>query len=506
MSGTDLLRPPQSHAGLMCCPSPDVVEKRPLDKQAESREITTGRPDSASAGLFRAVTHRLGLSKAVAYSVLLRVWQLLTGPITSFYFLVQFFSPAARDYYFAFSSMLGVQVFLELGLHVVIINVTSHEWSQLKWEDGRLTGDVQALSRLSELRRLTDRWYAAAAVLFLLAVSFAGYQFFDSSAGAGDLSDAGRAAVDWQGPWLILTVLTSVQLCLLSRTSILEGCNHVESITRVRFWQALAGTASVWLLMALGLQLWALAASAAVRLTGDLYLVYGSFGSFFRQLSKVNATDSLSWKDEVLPLQWRIAVQSVFSWLALQMPILYVFRELPAGDASRLGLTWSLLTAGQGAAMAWVETRRPVFGILIAARRYAALDRLFIRLTTISSLLMAALGGALLLLILLIGQQTGALFQKLSDSLLPLPSAGLLALGFVIVHPALCSGQYVRAHKRDPYLFAASFSSLCCAVLQVASGRQWGTAGVALGYCLAVCLVQTPLLLRIWWRCRREWH
>ncbi len=482
------------------------MEKRPLDEQAESREVTTGRPDAAAAGVFRAVADRLGFSKAVAYSVLLRVWQVLTGPITSFYFLVQFFSPASRDYYFAFSSMLGVQVFLELGLHVVIINVTSHEWSQLKWENGRLTGDSGALSRLSELRRRTDRWYAAAAGLFLLAVSFAGYQFFDNSAATGELKEAGRAAVEWQGPWLILTVLTSVQLSLLSRASILEGCNQVQSIARVRFWQAVAGTGSVWLLMVMGLQLWALAASAAVRLLGDLYLVYGSFGSFFRQLSDVRTTSSLSWKQEVLPLQWRIAVQSMFSWLALQLPILYVFSELPAGEASRLGLTWSLLTAGQGAAMAWVETRRPVFGILIAAERYAVLDRLFLRVTMISSLLMAALGGALLLLVFFIGQQTGTLFQKLSDSLLPLPSAALLAMGFAVVHPALCSGQYVRAHKRDPYLFAASFSSLCCAVLQVAFGRQWGTSGVALGYCLAVSFVQTPLLLRIWWRCRREWH
>jgi len=193
-------------------------------------------------------------------------------------------------------------------------------------------------------------------------------------------------------------------------------------------------------------------------------------------------------------------------WLAIQLPLLFVFRRQPEGDAARLGMTWSILTAAQGAALAWVETRRPLFGSLIAERRFATLDQIFFQSARTSMLLITLAAAGLVSIIWFAQFSMHPLAKMLADGLLPAGAAAVLALGFVANQPGLCANLYVRAHKRDPFLAASVISNLTTAVAQLSLGWLWGVHGIALGYAVAVAFVQTPLLVRVWWRIRRDWH
>jgi len=93
----------------------------------------------------------LEIDRAVFYVLLLRGWQFLAGPVTAL-FVASFFSPELQGYFYTFASLLALQSFLELGFHVVILNVASHEWAKLHIaDDGRIAGDAEAHSRLVSL-------------------------------------------------------------------------------------------------------------------------------------------------------------------------------------------------------------------------------------------------------------------------------------------------------------------------------------------------------------------
>ena len=446
-----------------------------------------------------------GVDRAVGFAVLARLWQLMTGPVTQLLLVVSF-SKATQDYYYAFNSLLGMQIFVELGLHVVLINVSSHEWSRLSLQDGKIVGDTGARSRLISLGRMMLRWYGIAALVFAATITMAGFLFFGQTAIAGNGASQVRENVAWLTPWIALVIVNGLQLPLLPLTAILEGCNQLAVVNRVRFLQAVTGTFVVWLAVTSGFGLWSLVASAAIRLSGEFYLVAVRYRTFFTAFRSPPEEDQVDWKQEILPLQWRIAVQGILLWLANSMPLLLIFKGRPEGEAAQLGMTWTILTALQGASLAWIETRRPVFGALIAARKFTELDQLFFRVTRLSMLIMTAAVICFSLTVWWLGTRSEWLFERLAGRMLPVGPTVMFATAMVLLQFALCTNLYVRAHKRDPFLVASIVSSLTVAALQVWYGKQHGNSGVAAGYLLGIAFVQVPLWTLIWVRTRKEWH
>lgn len=482
-----------------------------MESSAETSQHRHKAPagDEAATGhsrwFHRALFRKAGIDQAVGFAVISRIWQLLTGPVTQL-LIVYSFSSATQDYYYAFNNMLGMQVFVELGLHVVLISVSSHEWSNLSLHHGRIVGDASARSRLVSLGRKMMRWYGIAAVIFAATITVSGIYFFDGGATAGGSVTQARESVGWMLPWMALVLVNGLQLPLLPLTAILEGCNQLAVINRIRFFQALGGTFVVWIAIINGLGLWALVASASVRLGYEFYLVAFRYRSFFEDFRTPPQKDQVDWKVEILPLQWRIAVQGILLWLANSLPLLFVFKYRPEGEAAQLGMTWMILTGLQGASLAWIETRRPAFGALIAHEKYAELDRLFFRQTQLSMTAMTAAVAGFSLVVWWLGTRDEWLFERLSGRMLPIEATLLLSAAMVLMQFALCTNLYVRAHKRDPFLIASIISSLTVATLQVFFCRYFGNTGVALGYLLGVGCVQVPLWTLIWQQTRKEWH
>jgi O-antigen/teichoic acid export membrane protein len=452
--------------------------------------------------MVKRLLQRMGVDGAVGFAVLARMWQLLTGPVTQLILVISL-SKGTQDYYYAFSNLLGLQIFVELGLHVVLISVSSHEWARLSLKDGRIVGDSVAASRLISLGRMMLRWYAAAAVIFAVAITLAGVLFFRETA-VGEKPV--RETVAWFAPWIALVFVNGLQLPLLPLTAILEGCNQLSVINRVRFWQVVIGTIVVWISISSDFGLWTLVASSSVRLGGEIYLVAIRFRSFFVAFRLSPGSHRIRWREEILPLQWRIAVQGILLWLANQMPLLIIFKGRPAGEAAQLGMTWTILTAFQSASLAWIETRRPVFGSLIAQRKFDELDQLFFRLTKLSMLVMTSAVFSFCIAVWWIGTRSEWLFDRLAGRMLPLAPTIMYSVAMVLFQFALCTNLYVRAHKRDPFLVASVISSLTVASLEVWLGSLHGVLGVAAGYLLGIAFVQVPLWSIIWARTRDEWH
>jgi hypothetical protein len=69
---------------------------------------------------------RLGIDKAIGFTILARGWGSLAGLITVA-LIARFLSPAEQGYYYTFGSLLALQIVFELGFSFVILQMASHE-------------------------------------------------------------------------------------------------------------------------------------------------------------------------------------------------------------------------------------------------------------------------------------------------------------------------------------------------------------------------------------------
>ncbi len=457
----------------------------------------------------RQIGHRFGVDRAVGYAVAARSWQLITGQVT---LLVIIFclSDLEQGYYYSFVSLLATQIFVELGLHVVLINVASHEWAGLRFADNQIHGDGNRISRLVSLGRTSFVWYGVAAIVFLIAAAVSGIWFFRDlvaeTVAAAPPAINTALEVSWVAPWVGLVLLTSLQLLVLPLTAILEGCGQLGIINRIRFAYGIIGSLVVWAMMLSGLGLWALCGSAAVRLVGECYLVGIRYRGFFAPFLRAPQNGRVDWKGEILPLQWRMAIQGAIQWLGSHLTVLVVVASSGKAAGGRFGMMWTILTAVQGLAIAWIDTRRPLFGTLIADKNYAELDRQFFRFGRISVLLTFVGTNLFVAGLWVVNYFPNWLFDAIASRLPPVPDAAILAMAFVIMQFALCANIYVRAHKKDPFMLASVVSNLSIAGLILWLGPKHGVTGVVTGYLIGVGAVLVPLWVGIWWVTRKRWH
>lgn len=455
--------------------------------------------------------NRLEVDQATFYAIASRGWQFIAGPV-SILVITAFFSPQQQGYFYTFASLMGMQTLVELGLHGVIITLASHEWSRLERRpDGTISGDPAALQRLASLHRHVIRWYAWVALAFFVLCGLGGSWFLDHpQATANALTEAQPLPrAEWLPAWFCLVGINAVLIWAWASTSLLEGCQQMAVVNRVRLFQFVCGSLAVWAGMAAGWGLWVTVLSSAVRLVWDGWLIAIRYQPFWQSLAGSLAQSErseISWKNEVWPLQWKVAVTGVAGYVAYSLFTPVMYQSHGAVVAGQMGMTWTILTALESAAYAWVHARTPLFGILIARRDWRELDRVYQRLFWISwtVYLMGILGviGAVAAL-------NGAPFplaQKLAHRLLPVTPTAILAAAFLLIHAPRCQTLYLRAHKRDPLLVAGVVVQGLIGILVVILGHRFGPTGAAVGLLSVVMFLYVPWWTWIWSTSRRAWH
>ena len=408
------------------------------------------------------------------------------------------FTPELQGFYYAFSSLMAIQTLVELGLHGVVINVSSHEWATLRLDtDAGIVGDPNAIQRLAELKRFVTRWYSGVALIFFVGCG---------AIGGVVLSQRPAEGIAWVAPWVCLVALNSLLLWAWAYSAMLEGCNQVSVVNRVRLLQSVTGSLVVWVSMALGLGLWSTIASVAVRLTWDYWLIFLHYGRFWRSLDAQPSQGTFSWRHEIWPLQWKTAATGVAGFFAtsLFVPVMLTYHGLVV--CGQTGMTLGILTAIESAAYSWVYVRSPQFGMLAARRDWPEMDRIFYRLTAISSCifflgLVAVCGGVWVL-----NHSHVTILHRLASRMLGLEPTIVFGCAYLLFHFPRCQSIYVRAHKRDPFLLSGIVTNVLTAFAVLSLGRWYGPLGAAWGYLAVVATVNVPWTYWIWSRSRREWH
>lgn len=446
----------------------------------------------------RAVSGWVGLDRPIFYTVVARGWSALAGPI-SLVFVAQFLTREEQGFYYTFSSVLALQVFFELGLSYVIMQSASHEKAHLEWtgDDARLTGDSRSKARLASLLQFALRWYAVvgcAAAVVLLAIGFWFFRRYEPSG----------APVDWQIPWAAVVLLTSLNLLATPFVGVIEGCGKVAEVASLHLRQAIGGSIAVWVGLGFGLKLYAAPLISLVSAGAMLIWLYRRRLPFFVDLltTKVPPGDSVRWREEILPFQWKIAVSWLSGYFIFHLANPVLFRYHGAVEAGRMGMTMRIVESITALSFAWVSTKSAPFGSYIARRDFATLDSIFHK-AAIQSVSVAAAGS---------GAFIGAYYLlalggvPLADRLLsPLTTSFLL--GNAIINCIIFSeAVYLRAHKQEPLLINSLIGAVMVSAIMYFLGRPYGAAGIAIGLFLGGLLLGLPLATVIFFKKRREWH
>lgn len=456
-------------------------------------EFWTEKPGSSLIMLKTSFLRLLNwtmLDRAVLFVALAKVWGLGAGLVTAL-LIAWHFTPEIQGYYYTFGNILALQVFVELGLGIVLVQFTSHEWSRLGFDSaGRIVGDEEALSRLISIARVSSKWYQAGGILVAFGLSLGGYLFFSSSPGQN---------VSWFWAWLCLCGLAGINICLVPVWSLLEGCNQVSQLFGFRFVQSLCYTLSIWMAIHSGAGLWTAPVALVVSLTCAAIFLWTRYRPFLTTLLLSHPSGPrVSWSQDMLPMQWRIALSWASGYFVFSIftPVLFWYHGPVV--AGQMGMTWSLVNAMQ-IGVSWLAPRVPQFGILVAQRKYEELDHLLWRLTYIIVTISVAAAVCIWLFVYVLYEYGFHLATRL---LPPLPTA-LFLLAQILVIFSSPFAVYMRAHKTEPIVHLSVLAAVLNGISAFTLGKYYAANGMALGY-LVSTIVLIPLVILIWHRFRSE--
>jgi O-antigen/teichoic acid export membrane protein len=433
-----------------------------------------------------------GMDRPVFYTAMGRAWTLFSGPVTSFIFVPHFFTPEAQGYYYTFGSVVALQVFLELGFSQCIVQFASHEFAHLRFQPGgALEGDSRARARLISLGRLSLKWYAVMTLLVVIGLGVGGYLFF---------SLKHDASVSWAWPWWSLCLATGATLAILPIGALLEGCNQLAFIYGLRTLSAMVGSLIIWLALWGGLGLFSGTAVVLAAMLIATIAYAWRWPGLLKELWRAPKGETISWRREIWPFQWRIAISWLSGYFIFNFftPVLFYFHGPVV--AGQMGATMQLVNSLNALAYAWVGTKAPRYGMLISRRQFEELDHLFFK-STAQAVGICAAGGLALLAGLMFVQAHFAMGARF----LGVGPTSLLVLATVVNQVIFSQAVYLRAHKREPFMWLSLVNGMATALLVVVLGWFFNAWGV----CVAYCFVQVAILAwawAVWKHCRRTWH
>ncbi|MFT4172262.1 MAG: hypothetical protein QM639_06860 [Rhodocyclaceae bacterium] len=390
----------------------------------------------ASLGRWLSV---LGMDFHVATTLLMRGWTILAGGVMVLA-IPATLSPQQQGYYFTFSSLLGLQVFFELGLNQVITQITSKEMAL--HERGRGQDGNRHLLRVRSTLAMLRRWYRIAAVLFFVITGLAGAALFRN--------EGSLPATEWLGPWVGLAIFTAINLYFSPLLAVTEGCGQVGQVARLRLGQSIIGFLMTWACLFSGAGLWAIPINTLVASvwTSRWLRSKDHVLRMFGDVAQSSQEHAIDWRKEVLPFQWRIAVSWMSGYLMYQLFTPLTFIHLGATAAGRLGLTIAIFTAIQSLGVSWFNARIPLITGLISRGDRVELDRLF-KATFVRATTLTLVGCACVVLGVSLSLHFGL---PQASRLIDMPTLLAIAVGTVGNTAIYGAATYMRAHGKEPML------------------------------------------------------
>jgi O-antigen/teichoic acid export membrane protein len=433
------------------------------------------------------------LDRRVLHSLIFRASQALVGILTIL-MITRFFTKAEQGYYYTFNSILALQIIFEMGLSFIILQYTGHEFATIQWEEGKLAGPLEALGRFQAFFSKAVQAYMVIALVVFFLVWPIGIFFFSRA--------AGHSGFAWSLPWFLLCMSTGLNIVTLPFLSVIEGSGLVVRINQFKTIQNTIGAIAMWIGMMGGAQLYSIALDPLIcfvitalwlrRYYSDLLIraYYGLVGVFKQSVS----TSTFPWMKEVWPMQWRIAISWISGYFLGQIytPILFYYHD--AASAGKFGASMAVCNMLSLFSITFLNAYNPELCRLIASNKYQALFALF------KQVFLHALIVALLMAIAIMVTFYIPIFSFITDRFLSPLDMGLLLLGSIINYIIGAIALFLRAFKREPFVWVSLIGAIFNAVCAWWFGKIYGTTGIVLTFLLLNVLFGLPTALWLWRR------
>jgi O-antigen/teichoic acid export membrane protein len=445
------------------------------------------------------ILRKTGMDGAIFYTATGRIIQ-AGGAVVTILFIARFLSEAEQGYYYTFGSILAIQTFFELGLGGIIIQYVAHEAAHLKLKDNVFSGSSRYTSRLASLLHLFVKWYMVISLLLLCTLVVSGWIFFSEFETAGD-------AVGWRYPWYILCFGTALNLFISPLIAFIEGVGRVKDIALLRLIAQLTSLLSVLIVLYSDGRLYASGISALVYFIVSLVFLWkkGLFG-IITGLWKQTGADKVSYRKEILPYQWRIALSWVSGYFIFHLfnPVLFAYSGPKI--AGQMGMTLSALGGIQSLSLSWLNTKVPLYSKLIALKNYVELDGIFNK--TLKQMLSVCFVLLTTLFICIFAiRQIGLKLGEgyLGDRFLDYIPMLLMMIPLFVNQFVNSWATYLRCHKQEPFLINSIVAGFLCCLSTLLLGKYMGVMGVTTGYCV-ITVALLPWGYWIYRTKKKEYH
>ncbi len=513
-----------------------MMQRPAPERSDESGESSQGPPRFART---RRIFHFLGIDQAVGFTLIGNIWNAVSGPVL-LVLIVEYLSAAERGVLFNYVDITAFQMLCELGIATVLQQLASRERAFLMiGTDGTLVGDEQAKARLAVLFRLAVRWFIGVMLFTNLVLLPVGWLFFDGAKfDIESLSiilspDPALANVHWQLAWILTVVEASIFGFGVSLFLFMAGCGDVVPTARMTALQAFLSTLSLAIFLVAGSRLFSHPFSGMVgQMVPLCWLVFARRRMLFDLWKTGKAGSHLSWRREIWPFQWRIALSFVSTLLLVRLLNPLTLKYHGATVAGQLGLSLYILLAIQLMGTSWVATKVPLFGQLIAHKKWHDLDHQFRSVLIRSTGFVAALMGAVVVAnaavyaswegslvqhwgemvfghdaIATLSQRTSPDALPKTQSLLDPISLACLALALLAMHIVNTMAAYLRAHRREPMLWSLVPLGFAVAVTLFITAYSFTTIQpMIIGYLMCVLIFGLCVGASIFFTRRRKWH
>jgi hypothetical protein len=314
-----------------------------------------------------------------------------------------------------------------------------------------------------------------------------------ASAGFYILRNGDDPNLNWATPWFLHILFSAGYLWLLPFMSLLDGCNQVAATAKFRFTQSLISNAALWGALAAGSELWSLPISSGIALTAiALYLGFVK-RRFFQPFFRAPFSNALSWRNDLLPMQWRLAVQGLFSYLSFPLYTVLAYNYFGAVEAGRMGMTLQVIGGIQSFSLVFMIARAPEFALLAASGQVSALFSRWKRAASLSLGVMAV--TCTLIMLSLVAAVKFDVAQV--GRVLPISSFVMLSAGAVLAGVVQCFAVYLRAHKRELLTGVGVMSGLLYGVSAWVLCVMFGSFGMAMSYLAVTGLLTLPMTIFI---------
>lgn len=443
--------------------------------------------------IFGKIREELMTDRAVLYSVMERGWAISANLVTIL-LVFRFLTPDEQGYFTTFRNFIAFRFVAEFGLTYAAMQIASHEMVGVEIKDGYLQGDPVHIKRLASLVRLMIQWYAVASSLYLIVMLFVGIKFFRDGSSASQ--------VDWMVPWVITVVTTSLVIFLSPLMAILEGMGLVADVVFYRLLGGFFGSWVVWVLLFMHQRLFAVSIILLPEVIANIAYVFFVRRKLYQKLMPTyDRNCAINWRRDIFPFQWRISVSYIAGYIQAQVlgPIVFHYRG-PA-EAGQVGISLNAMSAISAIASAWVQSKAPTMGKLIAKRKFKELDELYFpavdRVMVASALVIAVLVAMVVAL--------NQFHIPDANRLLPPIPFTFIMLAALANSILACQGMYMRAHKQDPYYVMYIVMAVALTVVELLIASHFGSNVLAFAYfvALAIFLVPSTIILQ---KKRKAWH